>query len=72
MSRPVPTLDTLARRVALLERRLADVEGPYAETLYQLRRESVATRITLGRMAQAAGVPVATAAEIDAALDEEI
>jgi hypothetical protein len=71
MTRPLPSLDTIVRRLALVEARLADLEGPYAETMYRLHRKVTGLDITIGRMANAAGVAVATNADIDAALDKE-
>jgi hypothetical protein len=51
--------------------RLADIEGSFAETLYRQHRKITGIEITLGRMATAAGIPVATPTEVDAALDDE-
>lgn len=70
MSRP-DTMATVLRRLSALEARVSDLEGPYAETAYQTRREVIGLRITLGRLAEQAGVQVATDEEIDAALEDE-
>lgn len=48
-----------------------DHEGPVLEPPYKMRRELIGVRITLSRMAEQAGVTVATDAEIDAALAQE-
>lgn len=68
--RPEPSNTALARRLDAVEARLADLEGPVLDGTYRIRREVVGLRITLGRLAEQAGVPVATDDEIDAALDE--
>lgn len=68
---PEPSVRALAARVAALEARLTDLEGPHSETMYRMRREVTSVRITLGRMAAHAGVPAATDEDIDIALDEE-
>jgi hypothetical protein len=71
MSHPQPNTATLMRRLAALEARVADLEGPYAETAYRTRRDVVGLRITLTRVADALSVPAATDQEIDAALEAE-
>lgn len=68
---PEPSVRALAARVAALEARLTDLEGPYSETMYRMGREITGVRITLGRIAAHAGVPAATDEDIDIALDEE-
>jgi hypothetical protein len=65
------SLATLEQRIRALEARLAEVEGGYGDTLYRLRRDSIATRIDLGRLLGQAGVAQATDEEIDAILDVE-
>jgi hypothetical protein len=54
------SLATLEQRIRALEARLAEVEGGYGDTLYRLRRDSIATRIDLGRLLDQAGVARAT------------
>lgn len=58
------SLNTLERRIAALEARLADIEGGYGDTLYMLHRHAVGTNLTLGRIAQQLGVTPATDDEI--------
>ncbi|MBV9012122.1 MAG: hypothetical protein JO272_08730 [Pseudonocardiales bacterium] len=65
------SLATLEQRIRALEARLAEVEGGYGDTLYRLRRDSIATRIDLGRLLDQAGVARATNEEIDAIPDVE-
>lgn len=65
------SLASLEQRIRALESRLAEVEGGYGDTLYRVRRETVATRIDLGRLLEQAGLPRASEAEIDAVLDED-
>jgi hypothetical protein len=65
------SLATLEQRIRALEARLAEVEGGYDNTLYRLRRDSVGTRIELGRLLDQAGVSRATDEEIDAILGVE-
>jgi hypothetical protein len=67
---PEPSLRALAARVAALEARMSDIEGPYADTMYRTHRKIMGVQITLRRLAEQAGVPVATDEEIDAVLDE--
>jgi hypothetical protein len=50
------SLATLEQRIRALEARLAEVEGGYGDTLYRLRRDSIGTRIELGRLLDQAGV----------------
>jgi hypothetical protein len=65
------SLATLEQRIRALEARLAEVEGGYGDTLYRLRRDSIGTRIELGRLLDQAGVARASDEEIDAILDVE-
>jgi len=51
---------------------MSDMEGPYAETMYRMHRKITGVEITLRRLAEQAGVQVATDEEINAALDEEV
>lgn len=65
------SLASLEQRIRALESRLAEVEGGYGDTLYRVRRDTVAMRIDVGRLLDQAGLPQASAAEIDAVLDED-
>jgi hypothetical protein len=65
------SLATLEQRIRALEARLAEVEGGYGDTLYRLRRDSIGTRIELGRLLDQAGIARASDEEIDAILDVE-
>lgn len=65
------SLHTIEQRVRALESRVADVEGGYGQTLYDLQRRTTGLEITLGRMAAAMGVAAASQDEIDAALDQD-
>jgi hypothetical protein len=67
----VASIQTLERRIAALEARLADIEGGYGDTLYKLHRHAIGTDLTLGRIAQHLGVTPATDDEIDTALEAE-
>jgi hypothetical protein len=44
------SLQTLERRIATLEARLADVEGGYGDTLYKLHRASVKADLRTARI----------------------
>lgn len=46
----VASIQTLERRIAALEARLADVEGRYGETLYHLRRAAIKSGLRLGKI----------------------
>jgi hypothetical protein len=46
----VASTQTLERRIAALEARLADIEGGYADTLYHLRRASIKSELPLGKI----------------------
>ena len=65
------SIQTLTRRIEALEARLADVEGGYGHTLYQLHRHAVRTDLTLSKVAQHLGLTVATDDEIAAVIDDE-
>jgi hypothetical protein len=62
---------SLEQRIRALEPRLAEVEGGYGDPLYRVCRETIATRIGLGRLLDQAGLPQASDEEIDAVLDED-
>ena len=53
-----------------LEARLADLEGGYGETLYQLHRESVRNKLGMTRMLAHLGLGAVSDDEVDAELDE--
>lgn len=59
----------LTARLRAVEARLAELEEGYGATLYELRRESVRTRLTLASIAEQVNATVATDAEVDAELD---
>lgn len=65
------SLRSLEQRVRALEARLADVEGGYGDTLYQLRRESVRNDLRMVRVLSQLGVEDVDDSEVDAVLDDE-
>ncbi|MEU4807410.1 hypothetical protein [Actinosynnema sp. NPDC023587] len=65
------SLQTLERRILALEARLAEVEGGYGETIYQLHRSSVKTDLRLGKLLNHLSVTDVTDEEVDAVLEEE-
>jgi hypothetical protein len=65
------SLQTLERRILALEARLAEVEGGYGNTLYQLHRASVKTDLRLAKLLGHLNVPDVSDEEIDAVLDDE-
>jgi hypothetical protein len=65
------SLQTLERRILALEARLADVEGGYGETLYQLRRTSIKNDLRMNRLLAHLSIPDVTETEIDETLDEQ-
>ncbi len=65
------SLQTLERRIAALEARLADVEGGYGDTLYKLHRSAVQTRLDLRKILAQMDIEPSSDEEISAALDEE-
>lgn len=64
------SLQTLERRIAALEARLADVEG-YGDTLYKLHHSAVQTRLDLRKILAQMNIEPTSDEEISAALDEE-
>lgn len=66
----VASIQTLERRILALEARLADLEGGYGETMYQLRPESIGNRIEIGHILTQMNLPRATDEQIDAVLDQ--
>jgi len=65
------SLQTLERRILALEARLAELEGGYGETLYQLHRSSIRTDLRLTKVLGHLGIVDVTDDEIDAAMDQE-
>lgn len=63
-------MHALERRILALEARLADVEGGYGQTLYDLRRDSVRNRMQMARLLDHLQIPAVTDDEVDTALDE--
>ena len=61
----------LQQRVAAVETRLSEADSAFGETLYRLRRESIATRIELSRLLEQTGLSPATDEEIDTVLENE-
>lgn len=64
------TMHTLEQRLRALESRLADIEGGYGRTIYDLRRDVVGVKLDLRKMLGQMGLTPTTAEEIDAALDD--
>ncbi|MCV7034881.1 MULTISPECIES: hypothetical protein [Mycobacterium] len=44
------SIQTLERRIAALEARLADIQGGHGDTLYRLRRASIKSELRLGKI----------------------
>lgn len=61
------SLQTLERRIAALEARLADVEGGYGETIYRMHRAVVGVQIGQSRLLAHLGLHGVTSEEIDQA-----
>lgn len=66
----VSSVQTLTRRIEALEARLAEIEGGYGATLYQLHRRAVRTDLSLGKMLDHLGLTPPTDDEVDAVLDQ--
>ncbi|MDQ3764835.1 MAG: hypothetical protein M3460_25940 [Actinomycetota bacterium] len=64
------SLQTLERRIAALEARLADIEGGYGETIYKLHRMSIKTSLDVIKIVNHRGLGPATEADVDNVLDE--
>jgi hypothetical protein len=64
------SLQTLERRMAALEARLADVEGGYGETIYKLHRIGIKTSLDVTKIINHLGLEAATEADVDNVLDE--
>jgi hypothetical protein len=67
----VASIQTLERRIAALEARLADVEGGYGDTLYRLHRASVKADMRMGRILDHLKIADVRDDEVDAAIDQE-
>lgn len=65
------SMQTLERRIAALEARLADVEGGYGDTLYKLHRASVKADLRTAKLLQRLEIADVTEADVDEALDEQ-
>ncbi|MGH3896913.1 MAG: hypothetical protein ACRDTA_01415 [Pseudonocardiaceae bacterium] len=65
------SLQTLERRIAALEARLADVEGGYGDTLYKLHRASVKTDLRTTKILKRLEIEDVSDEEIDRALGEQ-
>lgn len=65
------SIQTLERRIAALEARLADVEGGHSETVYRMQREVIRTRLDIGKLLTQSGLTPSTDDEVDAVLDEQ-
>jgi hypothetical protein len=68
---PEPSNRAIIARLAALEARMADLEGPISESQYRMRREVIANRIETGRIIDHLGLAGATEQEIDDYLDRE-
>ena len=65
------SIQTLERRIAALEARLADIEGGYGDTLYRLHRSSVKADLRMGRILDHLKIADVSDDEVDAAIDQE-
>lgn len=65
------SLQTLERRIQALEARLSEVEGGYGDSIYKLHRHSDEVKLNVNKVLGHLGVAAATAAEVDAAIDDE-
>ena len=65
------SLQTLERRIAALEARLADVEGGYGDTLYKLHRASVKADLRTARLLERLGIEDVSDEVVDQALDAQ-
>lgn len=64
------SLQTLERRIAALEARLADVEGGYGETLYERRRANVKSDLRWAKLFGHLKVEDVAEEDVDTALDQ--
>lgn len=65
------SLQTLERRILALEARLAEIEGGYGETIYQLHQSSVKTDLRLAKVLDHLGIADVTADDIELSMDAE-
>lgn len=65
------SLRTLEQRLRAVEARLAEVEGGYGDTLYELPRASVRNELRLGRVLEHLAISDVTDDEVDEALDTD-
>lgn len=65
------SIQTLERRIAALEARLADVEGGYGETIYQLHRRAIRTELGVSKLLAHFDLPAPTDGEVDQALEDQ-
>ena len=65
------SLQTLERRIAALEARLADAEGGYGDTPYKLHRASVKADLRTARILKRLDIEDVSDEDIDQALDEQ-
>ena len=63
------SLRTLEQRLRAVEARLAEVEGGYGDTLYELQRASVRNELRLGRVLAHLSIDDVSDEDVDAALD---
>lgn len=61
------SLRTLEQRLRAVEARLAEVDGGYGDTLYELRRASVRNELRLGRVLEHLAISDVTDDEVDEA-----
>jgi hypothetical protein len=61
----------LQQRVAAVEARLSEIDPAFGASLYRLERESIRTRIELGRLLDRDGIARASEEEIDAVIEEQ-
>ena len=66
-----PSLATIIARLDAAEARIRELEGGYGQTIYALRRDVTQNRIEMGSILAHLGLPRATDAQIDEALDVE-
>jgi hypothetical protein len=67
----VASIQTLERRIAALEARLADIEGGYGATLYRSHRASVKSDLRMGKILDHLKIADVSDDEVDAAIDQE-
>lgn len=65
------SIQTLERRIAALEARLADVEGGYGETIYHLHRRAVRTELGVQKLLGHFKIEGPTDDEVDEVLEQE-